>query len=98
MTPRNATRIAVGLADDAYGDRAPAVTVSACGDGADEVVKTAIRYGVPVIYDGPLARALDRVEVDAEIPAELFAPVALILARLEREGFLRRRTGDCRKG
>lgn len=83
MTSKTRYSAAVGLAEDARGQEAPAIAVSACGLLADEVVKTAIRYGVPVVEDPEVARALLKLELDHRIPEELFAPVAVVLARLE---------------
>jgi flagellar biosynthesis protein len=82
--------LAVGLVEDPAGARAPEISVSARGAFADEVVKTAIRYGVPLVEDPALAQALGALDLDAEVPQELFEPVALILARLHRDGHLRK--------
>jgi flagellar biosynthetic protein FlhB len=40
----------------------------------------ATEHGVPIVENPPLARALFRLELDAEIPAEHFKIVAEIIA------------------
>ena len=46
------------------------------GDLAKQIVEAARAYGVPVLRDVPLARALMELEVGAEIPEELYEAVA----------------------
>jgi len=60
--------------------------VELCGENgaADDVVALAERFGIPVIEDGPTARALQRVGLDEEIPERLFEAVAVILLKLDR--------------
>jgi flagellar biosynthetic protein FlhB len=46
-------------------------------------------HGVPVVTNPPLARALHRLDIDTEIPAEHYKAVAEIIAyvwRLRRPG------------
>ena len=47
---------------------------------------------IPVVANPPLARALYRVEVDADIPAEHYQAVAEIIAYVWRLGRHTRRT------
>ena len=61
----------------------PRVGVKAAAMTAEKVVSIAKRFGVPVVEDSALARSLDAVELDSEIPEELFEAVAVVLARLE---------------
>ena len=62
--------------------------------GADEVAarirELAREHRVPVVPNPPLARALFRVELDTEIPAEHFKAVAEVIAFVWR---LRHRPG-----
>jgi flagellar biosynthetic protein FlhB len=63
------------------------------GKGADEVAarirEVAEEHRIPVVANPPLARALYRVDLDTEIPAEHFKAVAEVVAyiwRLQRPG------------
>lgn len=80
---KNRYRTAVGLDYDKDGDQAPTVGVKGERLIADEIVKIARRYNIPVIEDPDVARALKNVEVDEEIPEHLFQAVAIILHRVE---------------
>lgn len=66
------------------GDDAPIVSLKAEHLRADEVLKIAHRYGIPVVRQPSLAKALSSVEVDQQVPPSLFKPVALLLDYLER--------------
>lgn len=79
----NKFRRAIGLNYDGSG----APTVSAQGEflAADEVVRIAKRYGVPIIERAELAQILAEVPLDEEIPQELYEAVAIILQELERQ-------------
>ncbi|MBX7136694.1 MAG: EscU/YscU/HrcU family type III secretion system export apparatus switch protein [Oligoflexia bacterium] len=76
----NAHKLAVGLS---YGGCA-APSLSCRGEflAADEIVRLARRFGVSVVEHPELARALDPLELDQEIPRELFEAVAVLLAEL----------------
>ena len=47
---------------------------------AARVRAEAEKHGVPVVANPPLARALHRLELEAEIPAEHYQAVAEIIA------------------
>jgi flagellar biosynthesis protein FlhB len=76
----NPTHIACALRyDDKAGDEAPVVL--ACGEGelAARILRAAEDYGVPIVRDVPLARALVELEVGDTIPEALYEAVAEIL-------------------
>lgn len=76
----NPTHVAVALR---YDETSPAPRVVARGAGvvARRIRETALENGVPLVRDVPLARALyGATDVGREIPAELFAAVAQVLA------------------
>lgn len=73
-------RIAVGLE---YGSDTPSVSVSGEERQADEIVRLARRYSIPVIERPALARALTDLEIDRTIPVELYEAVAVLLAELD---------------
>jgi flagellar biosynthesis protein len=62
-------------------ERAGAPQVVATGSGliAERIVEIAREQGVPVREEAGLAEALARLELDQEIPPDLFAAVAEVL-------------------
>ncbi|MCW2983931.1 MAG: hypothetical protein JWR63_1501 [Conexibacter sp.] len=62
-------------------DKSGAPTVVAAGAGliADRIVEIAKEQGLPVRADPALAEALARLELEQEIPPELFVAVAEVL-------------------
>ena len=78
-------RSAVSLEYEAGRDAAPRVGVKSPAFSADELVRLARRFGVPVVERPELARALQAVDGDAEIPEELFEAVAVVLHQIERK-------------
>jgi len=76
----NPTHIACALRyDENEGDEAPVVVASGQGELARRIVEAAHQYGVPVLRDVPLARALVELEVGDAIPEVLYEAVAEIL-------------------
>ncbi|MBX3189786.1 MAG: EscU/YscU/HrcU family type III secretion system export apparatus switch protein [Labilithrix sp.] len=76
----NPTHLACALRyDEEGGDEAPTVVATGQGDLAARIVEAARQYGVPVLRDVPLARALIELEVGTAIPEELYEAVAEIL-------------------
>ncbi|MBJ7519910.1 MAG: EscU/YscU/HrcU family type III secretion system export apparatus switch protein [Solirubrobacteraceae bacterium] len=61
------------------GDGAPRVVATGAGEIAERIIKNAIEAGVPVRDDAALAEALARVEINQEIPSELYQAVAQAL-------------------
>jgi flagellar biosynthesis protein FlhB len=76
----NPTHIACALRyDEEEGDDAPLVVAVGEGDLARQIVEAARAYGVPVLRDVPLARALVELVPGDRIPEELYEAVAEIL-------------------
>jgi len=86
----NPTHVACALrydAKDGGGDDAPVVVASGEGELAGRIVRAAHDYGVPVVRDVPLARALLDLSVGDAIPESLYEAVAEVLREiLEHEG------------
>jgi flagellar biosynthetic protein FlhB len=80
----NPTHYAVALEYDRSRGGAPRVTAKGVDELAARIRELAERSGVPIVANPPLARALHRVELDAEIPAEHFRLVAEIIAYVWR--------------
>ena len=78
----NPTHVAVALRYDAAGG-APRVVAKGAGAVAAKIRERAQEHRVPLVRDVPLARALHKsCEVGDEIPAEMYAAVARVLAFL----------------
>lgn len=75
----NPTHLAVALRYQQEEDAAPRVLAQGEGELARRIVEAAHAYGVPVVRDVPVARALVELEVGDEIPEVLYEAVAEIL-------------------
>lgn len=62
------------------GSGAPTVTAAGRGHVAARILALAAEAGVPVRRDPALVRALETLEIGREIPEELYAAVAEVLA------------------
>ena len=82
----NPTHYAVALAYDRAKNAAPRVVAKGVDTLAVRIREAAEANRVPVVANPPLARALYRVEVDADIPAEHYQAVAEIIAYVWRLG------------
>ena len=83
--PRRALiKKAVALRYRAGQDEAPKVAAKGQGRLADKILALAREHGIPIKEDPDLVEVLARLEVDQEIPAELYMVVAEILAFVYR--------------
>ena len=80
----NPTHYAVALAYDRAKHAAPRVVAKGVDAMAARIRDMAADHRVPLVANPPLARALYRVELDAEVPAEHFQAVAEIIAYVWR--------------
>ena len=79
----NPTHLACALRyDEKEGDEAPVVTASGEGDLAQQIKRAAEQYGIPLVHDVPLARALVELAPGDVIPEALYEAVAEILREL----------------
>lgn len=69
--------LAVALRYDNTG--APRVTAKGRGEVAARILETAAAHGVPIEEDAVLVQALAQIEIDEEIPIELYEAVAAVL-------------------
>jgi type III secretion protein U len=82
----NPTHLATALRyDEKEGDEAPVVVASGEGDLARKIIEAAEDYGVPVVRDVPLARALAELQPGDTIPEALYEAVAEILREIWSE-------------
>lgn len=74
------TPIAAALQYDAKKDRAPRVTAKGRGLIAEKIIALAKANDIPIKEDAQLVQILYRLDLDEEIPPELYRAVAEILA------------------
>lgn len=87
--PGRRPRRATALRYDRDQNRSPEVIATGSGLIAERIVEIAREQGLPVREDPALAEALSRLELEQEIPPELFVAVAEVLVwayGLERRG------------
>ncbi len=78
----NPTHLATALKYSEEEDLAPAVVAQGQGEMAKLIIEAARAYGVPIVRDVPVARALNDLEVGDDIPEALYEAVAEILREL----------------
>jgi len=61
-------------------DSAPKITAKGTGLIAEKIIDIARKHGVPVKDDPDLVEVLSRLDLDEEIPPELYVIVAELLA------------------
>ena len=83
MKPEKPPR-AVALRYDRAADGAPRVVAKGQGHVAETIIAQALDHGVPLHEDPNLAAALSALDIDAEIPPELYRAVAEVLAFIYR--------------
>jgi flagellar biosynthesis protein len=72
-------RRAAAVRYDREGGGAPRVVASGAGAVADRILELARQAGVPVREEPALVEALTRLELEQEIPPELYVAVAEVL-------------------
>lgn len=63
---------------------APKLTAKGAGAVAEKIIELAKEHGIPMHRDADLLEILEKVEIDTEIPLEVYAVVAEIFAYLYR--------------
>lgn len=76
----NPTRIAVALMYDDSTMEEPEILARGMGDHAREIRRAAMKYGVPIVENVDLARALYQVDDEVGIPPHLYEAVAEVLS------------------
>jgi len=88
MSDEKKPRLAVALHYEK--PRAPRVVAKGRGAVGEQIVATAREHGVAIEENAALAEALEQVELDDEIPENLYRAVAQVLAFILRaSGHLR---------
>ena len=78
-TDRSAVSLAVALEYEKGTRDAPRVVAKGRGEIARRIVALAEESGVTIDANGPLAEALSGVELDEQIPLELYEAVAVVI-------------------
>jgi flagellar biosynthesis protein len=71
---------AVVLAYDREADAAPRVTAKGQGEIAFKIIELAEKHGIPVKNDPDLMEVLSSLEINQEIPENIYVAVAELLA------------------
>ncbi|MGE4518642.1 MAG: EscU/YscU/HrcU family type III secretion system export apparatus switch protein [Desulfobacteraceae bacterium] len=80
MTENRKIKKAVALKYDRSSDSAPRVKASGKGKTAEKIIETAKAHNIPVAEDADLAEVLSKLELEDEIPPDLYKAVAELLA------------------
>ncbi|MFH1386073.1 MAG: EscU/YscU/HrcU family type III secretion system export apparatus switch protein [bacterium] len=72
-------KAAVALRYDVDKDKAPLILATGRGPVADEILRIAEENKIPLYEDPELAKLLTKLELDSEIPPELYTLVAEVL-------------------
>ncbi len=78
----NPTHFAVALKYDSSKMGAPTIVAKGANIVAEKIKEIAVKSGVPVFEDKPLARTLFKLNIGQEIPETLYRAVATILANV----------------
>ena len=74
-----ARKTAVALRYDIDRDKAPLILATGRGPVADEILRIAEENKIPLYEDPELSKLLTKLELDTEIPPELYTLVAEVL-------------------
>jgi len=81
---------AISLKYERGRDVAPKVTAKGRGAVADKILALAREHGIPIERDNTLLEALYRLDINEEIPEELYQVVAELLAFIYRMNALKK--------
>ncbi len=80
MLEQDGIKKAVALQYDQEKDHAPKVTAEGSGETAKNIIKIAEQNGIPIKKDEDLVNMLSQIELNQEIPVELYKAVAEIFS------------------
>jgi flagellar biosynthesis protein len=84
MEKEDKDKKAVALKYEMAKDRAPRVTAKGKGLIAQRIIEIAEENNIPLHQDKELTQVLEALDLDTEIPTELFRAVAEVLAFIYR--------------
>ena len=74
------TFLAAALKYDRDKDKAPQVSAKGRGTIAEKIIELAKKHDIPIKSDPALVQILSKLDIDEQIPVELYKTVAEILA------------------
>jgi flagellar biosynthesis protein len=80
MIEQNHIKKAAALKYDQEKDGAPKLTASGKGETAKTIIKIAEQNGIPIKQDEDLVNMLSEIELNQEIPVELYKAVAEVFS------------------
>ena len=80
MKDERKTLQAAALKYDGKKDAAPRLTAKGRGVVAEKIIELAQKHNIPIKSDPALVQILSKIDIDEQIPAELYKAVAEILA------------------
>lgn len=85
MNKKAKYKTAIALNYEGKDNETPTISLREENLSADEVIKLAKRFGIPVVEKPELIAALKNIELDQEIPEEMFEAVAALLNEIEEK-------------
>ncbi|MBP2001139.1 flagellar biosynthesis protein [Paenibacillus shirakamiensis] len=82
--PTQSLRRAVALKYDSKENEAPVIAAKGSGKLAERILEKAKEHGIPIQEDAALVEVLSKLDLDQQIPAELYGLVAEILSFIYR--------------
>lgn len=79
MAEEKPKRTAVAVRYDLDKDKAPLILATGRGPVADEILRIAEENKIPLYEDPELVKLLSKLEIDSQIPPELYVLVAEVL-------------------
>ncbi len=76
----DARKVAAAIRYDSAKDDAPRLTAKGKGHMAEKIIELARRHNIPIRTDYALVDILSKLDLDQQIPPELYRAVAEILA------------------
>jgi len=80
MTEKNSPAPTKAVALKYEIDNAPRVVAKGDGQVADKIIEIAEEHGVVLYQDSDLVKLLSKIDVDSEIPSNLYQAVAVVLS------------------
>ena len=80
MPEKKKTLLAAALKYDREKDAAPKLTAQGRGIVAEKIIEMARKHNVPIKNDPALVQILSKLDLDEQIPTEIYKAVAEILA------------------
>jgi len=84
MSKEKDRKKAVALKYDMKKDKAPKVIAKGKGETAKNIIKIAKKKGIPIQEDKDLVEMLSKIELDREIPPNLYKAVAEVFIFLHK--------------